>query len=82
MDKTAQQQVMTGEVMHVSDKTARVRVGRTKVHPVYRKRYSVHTNFIVHVPEGVTVEKGATVRISRIRPMSARKRWTVVPTKK
>ena len=73
---------MTGEVMHVGEKTARVRIGRTKVHPIYRKRYSVHTNFLVHVPNGVTVEKGETVNISRTRPISARKRWIVVPTKK
>lgn len=80
MDKTVQQQVLTGEVMNVTEKTARIKVGRTKMHPIYRKRYSVHTNLLAHIPDGVTIETGNTVSITRTRPLSKRKRWIVVST--
>lgn len=78
MDNTAKQQTMIGEVQHVSDKTARVKVGRTTMHPIYRKRYSVHSTILAHIPTGVEVETGATVTVQRTRPVSKHKHWTVV----
>jgi len=78
MDKTTQQQLMTGEVMHADSSTARVKVGRTKMHPIYRKRYSIHSSVLAHVPTGMQLEKGAVVTVERCRPISKRKRWAVV----
>lgn len=74
-------QILTGEVMHVSERTARVKVGRTKIHPIYRKRYSVHTQLLAEVPQGVAVEKGQTVSITPTRPLSKRKSWVITTTK-
>lgn len=78
MDKTTQQQTMTGEVMQVHAKTARVKVGRTKMHPIYRKRYAVHSSVLAHIPAEMELEKGAVVTVERTRPISKRKRWAVV----
>lgn len=78
MDKTTQQQTMTGEVMAADATTARVKVGRTRVHPIYRKRYSVHSSVLAHVSPDMKVEKGDTVSVTRCRPVSKRKRWVVV----
>lgn len=64
-------------VSNAMDKTIVVRVDRTKVHPIYQKRYKVSRKYKVHdaanqyhVGEKVTFIEG--------RPMSKDKKWYVL----
>ena len=60
-----------------ADKTITILVERTKKHPLYRKNYRVSTKFLVH-DENNEFKKGDIVEVSESKPLSARKRWTVV----
>lgn len=67
-----------GEV--VSDKmnkTVIVSVGRTKIHPQYRKRYKVLKRFKAH-DEKNEYKLGDKVLIQECRPLSRDKRWRVI----
>ncbi|MEK7123049.1 MAG: 30S ribosomal protein S17 [Patescibacteria group bacterium] len=59
------------------DKTIVVRVDRTKIHPKYKKRYTVSSRFLVH-DEKNQHHVGDTVTFSETRPLSRHKRWRVV----
>ncbi len=64
----------------VSDKmmkTAVVRVDRMKLHPKYKKRYTVSRNFKAH-DEKREYHVGDRVIIEETRPISKDKRWRVV----
>ena len=68
----------TGTV--VSDKmnkTIRVRVETTKIHPRYHKRYTVSKNYKVH-DEKNQFKIGDKVNFVECRPLSKDKRWRVV----
>jgi small subunit ribosomal protein S17 len=58
------------------DKTVVVAVQTAKVHPLYRKRYSVTTKFKAH-DEANACKAGDLVEITETRPVSRDKRWTV-----
>jgi len=67
-----------GEV--VSDKMAKtivVKVARTKIHPVYRKRFSVSRKYKVH-DEKNEYKVGDVVEFKECRPISKDKRWRVI----
>jgi small subunit ribosomal protein S17 len=69
---------LTGTV--VSDKpdqTVIVKVDRRKVHPLYRKAYSVSKKFAAHDPENA-FKTGTVVTIEETRPISKSKRFKVV----
>lgn len=69
---------MDGEVITKSaDKTVKVKVGRMKMHPIYKKRYMTHTKYLAH-DEKNSCQVGDKVTIVQCRPMSKKKTWRVV----
>ena len=60
-----------------ADKTIVVSVVTRKTHPIYKKQYSVTTKFMAH-DEKNEANEGDLVSIEEHRPISARKRWTLV----
>ncbi len=70
--------VLTGKVTSVkADKTITVSVVSQVAHPIYRKYYKKSKKFLAHDEEN-TVREGDTVKIRESRPLSARKRWTLL----
>lgn len=69
---------LTGEVSSAKgDKTIVVAIKTRKTHPIYKKQYSVTTKFMAH-DEKNEAHEGDQVQIAESRPLSARKRWTLV----
>ncbi len=69
---------LTGEVSSdKGDKTIVVKIQTRKTHPIYKKQYSVTKKFMAH-DEKNEAHVGDKVQISESRPLSARKRWTLV----
>lgn len=64
-------------VANNSDKTIVVKVDSVKVHPKYRKRYTVSRKYQVH-DEGNKYKAGDKVDFMECRPLSRTKRWRVV----
>lgn len=60
-----------------ADKTIVVTVTTRKTHPIYKKKYSFSKKFIAH-DEKNEANSGDTVVIAETRPLSARKRHTLV----
>ena len=58
-------------------KSAVVVIERRLRHPVYKKVITRTTRYLVHNPED-KAKKGDIVAIRPTRPMSKRKRWTIV----
>jgi len=59
------------------DKTVVVRVDRTKVHPLYHKRFTTSKRYSVH-DEKNEYQIGDAVVFEETRPYSKTKRWRVV----
>ncbi|HSI20643.1 MAG TPA: 30S ribosomal protein S17 [Verrucomicrobiae bacterium] len=59
-----------------STQTIKVAVKVTKVHPIYKKRYSQTRHYIAH-DESDAVKVGDNVTIVACRPISKIKHWTV-----
>lgn len=59
------------------DKTIVVAVVSRKTHPIYKKQYSVTKKFMAH-DEKNEAHEGDRVQIEECRPLSARKRFTLV----
>lgn len=57
------------------NKTIVVQVSTSKVHPKYKKRYSVHNKFHAH-DENNEYKVDDQVTIYETRPLSRLKRWT------
>jgi small subunit ribosomal protein S17 len=69
---------MVGRVVSTKmQKTAVVEVFRTKQHPLYKKTMRSSEKYFAHDEEQVCKE-GDLVRIVEARPLSRRKRWSVV----
>ncbi len=58
------------------NKTIVVQVSTSKVHPKYKKRYSVNNKFHAH-DEANEAKVGDLVMIYETRPLSRLKRWTL-----
>ena len=68
----------TGTVVsNAMDKTIVVNVERTKIHPKYKKRFTVSKNFLVH-DEKNEFKVGDVVIFAETRPLSRHKRWRVI----
>jgi len=68
---------LTGTVTKLSSaETIKVAVKYTKVHPLYRKRYTISKQYLVHNPVK-ELAVGDTVTIASCRPISKLKRWVV-----
>lgn len=73
--------IMTGKVSKKAmDKTLTVRVVKYWKHPVYKKALLRHKNYLVHNPDN-GFEIGDTVKIIECRPISRRKRFTILDAK-
>lgn len=59
------------------DKTITVKVAQVKVHPKYKKRYTVTKKYKVH-DEKNQFKEGDKVSFVECRPLSKDKRWRVV----
>ncbi len=59
------------------DKTIVLTVVTRKTHPLYKKQYSSTNKFMAH-DEKNACEVGDKVLVSEVRPLSARKRFTLV----
>ncbi len=59
------------------DKTIVVRIDRVKVHPKYKKRYTVSKKYKVH-DEKNQFKEGDKVTFAECRPLSKDKRWRVL----
>ena len=69
---------LTGEVASAKgDKTIVVAIQTRKTHPIYKKQYSVTKRFMAH-DEKNEAQLGDKVQIEECRPLSARKRFTLV----
>lgn len=67
----------------VSDKmqkTIVVLVERTKIHPLYSKRYKLSKKYKVHDPKG-QYKVGDKVNFVECRPLSKDKRWRAIYSK-
>ena len=70
--------VLTGIVVSdKADKTITVRVERRVMHPVYKKFIRQSKRYAAH-DEANRFKTGDQVSIEECRPISKRKRWTVV----
>jgi len=69
---------LTGEVSSAKgDKTITVAVRTRKTHPIYKKQYSITKKFMAH-DEKNEAKLGDKVQIAESRPISKRKRFTLV----
>ena len=72
------QHVFEGVVVGTNEaKTIRVSVESVKIHPKYRKQYSVSKKYAVHDETGVA-KVGNKVSFVECRPLSKTKRWRLV----
>lgn len=70
--------IMVGKVSKKAmDKTLTVRVVKYWKHPVYKKALLRHRNYLVHNPTN-GYEIGDTVKIVECRPISRRKRFSIM----
>lgn len=76
---TASRRRLIGVVVSTKmQKTVTVKIDRTVLHEKYQKRFHVSKTYLAH-NEDASVKVGDTVTIEETRPLSARKRWRVVP---
>lgn len=72
------QRTIQGEVVSdKSDKTIVVAIKTRKTHPLYKKLYSSTKKFLAH-DENNSAHTGDIVEIVESRPLSKRKRWSLV----
>jgi len=73
---------LSGTVVRRSgDKTVAVKVNRVTIHPRYHKRVTKTKKYLAHDPAN-EYEAGDSVVLKESRPLSARKRWQVMPKEK
>ena len=66
-----------GVVMHADAHTARVKVARTKIHPIYKKRFTAHSQLAADIPAGMEIVAGDMVVVKPSRRLSKTKFWVV-----
>jgi small subunit ribosomal protein S17 len=77
-EKKPHVQTVRGTVVKVSStQTVRVASKMTKVHPIYKKRYTRTRHFLVHDEAG-KAQVGDTVTIAACRPISKSKQWRII----
>lgn len=70
-------QTIKGIVVKISSKdTIKIMSKITKVHPLYRKRYSQKRTYTAHDPKNIAVV-GEEITIASCRPISKTKSWIV-----
>ena len=74
----SRKRILTGKVTSAkADKTITVSVVSQVAHPIYRKYYKKSKKFLAH-DEINDAKEGDTVKIRESRPLSSRKRWTLM----
>ncbi len=80
--KNSKRRVVSGVVVRKSgEKTVAVEVVRVERHKLYGKKKISTKKFLAHDYEG-KAEVGDRVNIMESRPLSRRKRWTIIKDKK
>ena len=75
---TTGKKVRVGKVVsNKADKTIIVSIERQVIHPLYRKYFKQTKKVMAHDEEN-TCQIGDTVKVIESRPLSARKRWSLV----
>lgn len=75
---TGNKKVRTGKVVsNKANKTIVVSIERQVAHPLYRKYFKLSKKIMAH-DERNECSIGDTVKVIESRPLSARKRWTLV----
>ena len=77
MAKKRFQGIVTSDKM---DKTIVVKVNRTKVHPIYKKRYRVTKKYKIHDQKN-EAKIGDQVIFEECRPLSKDKKWRLIEIK-
>ena len=73
-----QQQSIQGTVVKISSlNTIRIATKVTKVHPLYRKRYTLTKYFVAHDADN-SAKIGDNVTIVMCKPISKNKHWTLL----
>jgi small subunit ribosomal protein S17 len=76
--KKSSKRVLQGKVVsNKTDKTIVVKIERQVAHPLYKKYYKRSKKIMAH-DELNQCNQGDTVKVIETRPMSARKRWSLV----
>lgn len=78
MPKKRFQGIVTSDKM---EKTIVVKVNRTKVHPIYKKRYKVTKKYKIHDQKN-EAKIGDQVIFEECRPLSKDKKWRLIEIKK
>lgn len=74
----SKKRILLGKVVSAKpDKTIVVSVERQIAHPLYKKYFKRRTRFMAH-DEMNECKSGDTVKIRESRPLSAKKRWTLL----
>jgi len=77
-DKSSKRKQLKGVIVSTKmEKTAVVKITTTKVHPIYKKRYRSYKKYFAHDADN-DHKLGDSVIIEESRPMSGKKRWTVI----
>jgi small subunit ribosomal protein S17 len=63
-------------VSNKAEKTVSIVIERSKIHPIYRKRFVSSKKFLAH--DEIGVKEGETVVIEETKPISKNKKWIVV----
>lgn len=67
--------ILTGTVVSdKQDKTVVIKVNHDRVHPLYRKRYTVSKRYQVH-DENNEAQDGDIIEVIETRPISKNKKW-------
>ncbi|MBN9398651.1 MAG: 30S ribosomal protein S17 ['Candidatus Kapabacteria' thiocyanatum] len=75
---TGRKKARTGKVVsNKADKTIVVSIERQVIHPLYKKYFKQTKKIMAH-DEQNQCQIGDTVKVIECRPLSARKRWTLV----
>lgn len=75
--ENSRKQVLLGTVEKISSsQTVRFSIKVTKVHPIYKKRYTQARHYIAHDPEG-SCKVGDLVKFEACKPISKNKHWIV-----
>lgn len=70
---------MQGVVTRVNDeRTAKIEVERRWIHPVYKKYFKRTKNYLVHIPENISVVVGDLVMVESVAPISKTKKFIII----
>jgi small subunit ribosomal protein S17 len=69
---------LQGTVINKSDKTVKVEVTCTVLHPKYKKIIKRSKKYLAHSESPNEIKIGDTVKMVSCKPISRKKRWSIV----